>query len=342
MNVSMLRPSRIVFAALVVALAACTASAQVTTHYYRYALSVRTQEPAFANEIPSAAHVSGNIFETETDAQGRMTQAARLRNGQKLYEADFRFPANAKLPDGYDDIREGEKTGFSKIQRDASGRRIREDHFVVSGTLSGYETYSYSNDDVEIDYYTADGKKASYKTRSYSTTDTLIRSISFSNPDNPGNHSDFEFDGSTGYPKSHQEFINGKLNVRVSYTYNADGDRVREDTYDTNNNWYSADEFSDDLLTKRIYKNGDATREFDYTYDAKRWRKETTLHVKGVLICKFVYDRLSDGRVKRTLALGPNGELFAEYPDMEILDIQQNGHPISGKTATFYKTDNWY
>ena len=39
---------------------------------------------------------------------------------------------------------------------------------------------------------------------------------------------------------------------------------------------------------------------------------------------------------------GPDGALWAEYPDMEIVDVRQNGQPINGRSAIINKAGNWY
>ena len=44
----------------------------------------------------------------------------------------------------------------------------------------------------------------------------------------------------------------------------------------------------------------------------------------------------------RTLAFGPDGDLWAEYPDMEVVDVRQNGQPINGRPAIINKAGNWY
>jgi hypothetical protein len=61
-----------------------------------------------------------------------------------------------------------------------------------------------------------------------------------------------------------------------------------------------------------------------------------------MLVCRFTYDRLADGTTKRTVAFGPDGAVWAEYPDMEVVDVRQNGHPINGRPAIINKAGNWY
>jgi hypothetical protein len=338
------RASGIFFAALVVAMGACTASAQVSIHNYRYRLSTRSHEPGFALELPSIAGVGGTRYEVETDAQGRTTRIAVTRNSQKLSETLFRFAADAKLPSEYDNFEAGEKKSVVRIQRDEAGERVREDYFTVAGTLTEYMVYSYSVDHVDEDSYTADGKRSEHSIRYYSAKGMLTRSIAFTNPDDPGKRTDYEYDEGTGLAKSRQQFNDGKLNVTVSYTYEADGGLVRSDAYDSNHNWFAADEFNDELRTKRIYKEPGGTREIRLTYDENRRLEETLLYYKDALICRFSYDRFPNGTAKRTLVMGPNGKVWAEYPDYEVFDVKRNGEPWDGKLpgSVIHKTGSWW
>jgi hypothetical protein len=312
-----------------------------TIRSYRYELSTRSQESRFASEIsPPAIRVGATRYEVETDTQGRTTRVAVIRDGLTLSERFYRFATSAKLPNEYERFVAGEKTGIVRIQRDEAGNRIREDYFTVGGTLTRYELYSYSPDSVEDTHYTAGGKKTRYEILHYSANETLTQVSYHSSPDLPS-YFETQLDDSTGLAKSQQGFRDGKLSYTSSYTYNADDDLVRDDFYDPNHKWRSADEFNQGLRTRRIYQVGGATRELRYTYDEKRWLKESALYYKETLVCKFVYDRLPDGTAKLTRALGPNGELWAEYPDREVSDVKINGEALAGESV-IHKTGNWW
>jgi TonB family protein len=311
-----------------------------TIRSYRHELFTRSQESKFASEISPAIRVGGTRYEVETDTQGRTTRVAVIRDGQTFSERFYRFATSAKLPHEYERFVAGEKIGVVRIQRDEAGNRIREDYFTVGGTLTRYELYSYSPDYVEDTHYTAEGKKTRYEILHYSANDTLTRVSYHSSPDIP-NYVDTELDDGTGLWKSRQGFKDGKLSDTSSFTYNADDDLVRADFYNSNHKWYSADEFDHGLRTRRIYQVGGATRELQYTYDEKRWLKESALYYKETLVCRFVYDRLPDGTAKQTRALGPNGELWAEYPDAEVSDVKINGEALAGENV-IHKTSNWW
>ncbi|MGB0035176.1 MAG: hypothetical protein WBP79_06855, partial [Candidatus Acidiferrales bacterium] len=134
--------SRIFFTAFIVAMAACTASAQVTIRNYRYRLSTRSHEPAFATEISSTVDLRGTRYEVESDPQGRTTRIAVIRKDKKLSETFFRFAGDAKLPNGYENFDAGQITGTVAIKRNDAGDRIREDYFTVGGTLTEYMVYT--------------------------------------------------------------------------------------------------------------------------------------------------------------------------------------------------------
>jgi len=338
------RASRIFFAAFVVAMTACAAGAQGGVHNYRFELTTRSQEPAFAMELSTTAGVGGRRYEVEADAQGRTARIAVIRNGQKLSETVFRFAANAKFPSEFDKIEAGQNTGLVVIERDDAGNRVRENSFTVGGALIEYVEYSYQPDHVEQDFFTTAGKKSEYSLHYYSPKGTLTRSVKYTNPDDPGKRTEYEYDDGTGLAKSRQQFSGGKLNVTVTYTYNADADLVRSDAYDSNHNWFAADEFNNELRTKRSYKEAGGTREMHLTYDEKGWLKESTLYYKNAFICRFVYDRYANGTARQTRVLGPKGEPWAEYPDYEVFDVKRNGEPWDGKLPGFvvHKTGNWW
>ena len=330
-------------AGLILLISVCGANAQSVVHSYRYQLSTRSQESAFAGEISPGARVGGQIYEVETDAQGRRIRVSVLRNGQKLSETIYRFAGNAKLPSEYDDIEAGEKTGLGRIQRNEAGQRNREDFFTAGGTLTGYDVYFYGHPPlVEITGFTADGKKKNSFVFDPTSRDTLKTIVRYSNPTDATYHTDSVIDENTGLvqtrSQSHQTIVNTQ-----ALTYDSDGDLTRTDFYDANHIWYVGDEFNNGLRIKRIYKMEAARGRCDNAWRRKRWLKRSAVvYIKDVLVCRLVVDRLPDGTAKRTLALGPDGVLWAEYPNLGIADINQNGQPANGQTSIIHKTGNWW
>ena len=173
----------------------------------------------------------------------------------------------------------------------------------------------------------------------YSPKDIRTRAVNYSNPDDQSFHVDFDFDDRTGLRKGSRQFEGGTLSSSGLFDYDDYGDLVRQQIFDAAGNWFAASELVNGLTMKRLY---DSSKELRYSYDERRSLKETTLFYNDMLVCRFTYDRLADGTTTRTLAFGPDGVLWAEYPDMEVVDVRQNGHTINGRPAIINKTGNWY
>jgi hypothetical protein len=328
---------RLLFLALIASIIPSVARAQAGTRYYRDELLTRAQESSYANEVQ--AGVSGRHHMVETDAQGRITRAAVRRDGQKISERVYSFTTDGTAPTEYDTYTGSEKTGRVKIQRNAGGERTREDYFTAAGVATGYTVYSYRTDSVEATSFTVDGKRRSVNVSFYSPKNILVRAINYSNPDDQGFHVDSDFDDRTGLRKGSTQFESGNLSNSGLFNYDDDGDLVRQDVFDAAGHWFAAAELVKGLTTKRLY---DSSKELRYSYDERRRVKETTLFYNDMLVCRFTYDRLADGTPTRTLAFGPDGALWAEYPDMEVVDVRQNGHPINGRPAIINKIGDWY
>jgi hypothetical protein len=328
---------RLYAVAIVCALSPSIATGQTSVRHYRYELMTRAQESTYTDEVPSDAR--GRHHAVETDAQGRITRAAVIRDGQKISERVYSFAPDGQAASEYETFTGTEKTGRVRVQRNAGGDRTREDYFTVNGVLTGYTLYTHTADSVEAISYTSDGKKRAVNVSFYSPKDILTRAISYSNPEDRSFHVDSDFDDRTGLRKGSSQFEGGNLSNSGLFDYDDDGDLVRQDVFDPAGHWFAATELVNGLTTKRLY---DSSKELRYSYDERRRVKETTLFYNEMLVCRFTYDRLADGTATRTLAFGPDGELWAEYPDMEVVDVRQNGHPINGRPAIINKAGNWY
>jgi hypothetical protein len=328
---------RLVLLAFIGAISPPAASGQTSVHYYRYEMMTRAQEFVYANEVPSDTRGRQNAVETDT--LGRITRTAVIRDGQKISERVYSFAPDGKAASGYETFTGAEETGRVRIQRNGDGGRTREDYFTVNGVLTGYTLFSYRADSVETTSYTSDGQKRAVNVSFYSPTGILTRAITYSNPDDQSFHVDSDFDERTGLRKGSTQFESGNLSNSGLFDYDDSGDLVRQDVFDPAGRWFAAAELVDGLTTKRLY---DSSKELRYSYDERRRVKETTLFYNDMLVCRFSYDRLPDGTAKRTLAFGPDGALWAEYPDMEIVDVRQNGQPINGRPAIINKPGNWY
>jgi hypothetical protein len=328
---------RLLLLALIASIDPPAASAQADVRYYRYELLTRSQDSQYLTEV--RAGVSGRHHAVETDSRGRIVRTAVIRAGERVSQRAYWFPPDADAASEYDTFTGSEKTGRVKIARNASGERTREDYFTVGGAATGYTLYAYRADSVEATAYTVEGKKRTVNVSFYSPKGILTRAISYSNPDDQGFHVDSDFDDRTGLRKGSTQFESGNLSNSGLFNYDDHGDLVRQDVFDPAGNWLAAAELVNGLPTKRLY---DSSKELRYSYDERRRVRETTLFYNEMLVCRFTYDRLPDGTATRTFAFGPDGALWAEYPDMEVVDVRQNGHPINGRPATINKMGNWY
>jgi hypothetical protein len=323
--------------ALVASINPPVATAQADVRYYRYELLTRSQESRYVNEV--RAGVSGRHHAVETDSLGRVTRTAVIRAGHRVSQRVYVFAPDASVASEYDTFTGSEKTGRVRIGRNASGERTREDYFTVGGAATGYTLYSYRVDSVEATSHTVEGKKSVVNVSFYSPEGILIRSMSYTNPDDQGFHVDSDFDDRTGLRKGSTQFEGGNLSSSGLFNYDDDGDLLRQDVFDPAGRWFAATELVNGLTMKRLYES---SKELRYSYDERRRVKETTLFYNEMLVCRFTYDRLPDGTATRTFAFGPDGALWAEYPDMEVVDVRQNGRPINGRPATINKLGNWY
>jgi hypothetical protein len=323
--------------------ALCAVSAQAETHSFRYSLSTKSGEPKYSDELPAGKGETGCRYDVEVDVQGRTTQVATIQDGQKISKVVYHFPKNEKLPDGYDNFEAGERTGTVQIQRNENGYRKRVDYKTTQGTLTGYTLYFYHPDNVEAFNYSPEGVEKERDTLFYSDRGLLVRYRYYLNG-NSGSSFEYEVDENTGFNKSGKQFEGTRILNTKKFTYDADGNLTRRDGYGSTGDWYVAVEFSKGLATKKIYKgnNGQAGKEIQYSYDKKRWGTECKIYYNNRLICTLIYDRLPDGTVKRTLAKGPNGDLWAEYPNAGVMDIDSTGQAVGQTNAIIYKTGAWW
>ena len=306
--------------------------------YYRRSVPTRSPYPTYADEVPARSR--GTYYRVERDVAGRVTHLTTLRNGHPTGEWIYDFDRDSKLPKGFRYLEASETKGVTKFIRNLNGDVVRSDEFTAAGSPTGYWTADYSGDTVvTISNFTSDGRKTSWSVSSYSPAGLLTQIVSYLNPDDSTRYIVSEIDRDTGHQLSVTQMAGGEVQNKQRYSYNADGDIIRHDGYKADGSWLASDEYSDDLRTKRVYAAG---QEFRYSYDGTRTMTETQVWVRGHLVCRLTYDRMSDFTVKRTIAVGPNGELWAEYADQFVTDVGRDGTSISKKPATIYKKGSWW
>ena len=107
---------------------------------------------------------------------------------------------------------------------------------------------------------------------------------------------------------------------------------------------FGATDFAEGLKVTSRYDLADgSTLEVRFSHDDKRRTRETRYAYDGRHICTLVYERLPNGRVVRSMALGPNGDVWAEYPDLFVEYIERSGEAVDRPgVAKIYKKGPWW
>jgi hypothetical protein len=315
------------------------ACVRADVHRYRYEIIDRMGEPRFAVELPLNSSPSGPWYEVERDSLSRLARVAGMRGATKENEIIYHYLGKTLFSYSADTYQLGEHTGLLKYQRNEKGCLIRADGFTVSGEPTGYNVRSYNGDGVEDICYSADGKPVVRLFCYYSDKDALTHYRRYA-----GNaYYDYFLDATTGVATSRKKFENDKLQATSVYRHDENGEILREDVYNQDGTPFGSIEYSQGLIVRKDYKLTDGTKtESIITYDEKRRAKEAKFSVNGKIVCTFVYDRLAVGTVKRTRALGPGGALWAEYPNDEVNEVEQNGQAPNRNDAILHRTGNWW
>lgn len=313
-------------------------------HYYRDSLLVRFGPPnRYTTEVPVQSAMQGTYFRVTTDDRARIASVEKLVNGQVTVKTVFQYSADTPLPDRAQVFTQGVLTGSIRYQRDTAGEVMRCDNSDVNGILTGYWTATFSSDHSDSASFTAAGTTKRTWTDYYAGDGVTVREIS--NTAGSSRSVDSEYDHNTGLTKIEKISENGNLIYLIRSTYDSNDNLVRNDHYDVNGTWYAADFYQDGLEQKKLYAavSGRTKIDIRFTYDSKRWIATGQQYVSDKLVCTFNYEHLSDGTIKRTLALGPDGSLWAEYPDTLVQAVEKSGR-IGGRptVGTIYKIGDWW
>ena len=337
------RQALIVVAIVLALLAFIPAQARADVQFYRYWLD--TYQPGlekFTGPIRSPKDAGGTIYQVERDARGRVVHVTTIRSGKKLGETLYQFSGTSKLPSGYRYFEGGALSSMARYQRDAQGFIARKNYLTAQGDLTGYALWVHSPSQITWTNYSASGAVTSRGTSYYAANGVLNRSREYPT-ESSVRYYEYQYDGSTGQIIQSNKVEDGKVVLNKRYTHDSNGDRVRTDLFDPAGKPYGWEEYSGGLLRRKVYNFADGnSEELLSTYDSKRNLLNTTLAWNGKLVCTFTYDRLANGTVKRTLATGPNGYLWAEYPDSEVTDVTRDGQPVDKGLSKIYKTGNWF
>jgi hypothetical protein len=315
------------------------ACVRADVHRYRYEITGRSGEPRFAGELPPDSSPSGPWYEVERDSLTRLTRVADMRGATKENEIIYHYLGKTLFSDDADTYKSGEHTGHLKYLRNEKGDLTRTDGFTVSGEPTGYNLRVYNRDGVEDTRYSADGKPVVRYFYYYSDKDVLTHYRLYVG----SAYYDCILDTATGVGTSRQKFQDDKLQATSVYKYDENGEIVHEDVYNQDGTPFGALEYSEGLIVRKDFQLTDGTKEESIiTYDEKRRAKKAKFSVNGKFVCTFVYDRLPDGTVKRTLALGPGGDIWAEYRGLGVNQVEENGQASNRNDAILHRTGNWW
>jgi hypothetical protein len=343
-DVARIRRSRMSLALAVslIGLGYAAVAATAAERYYRDDLDIRTEPPArYVIEVPEKAAMHGGYFKVTTDAKGRVIRSAFLVDGQSTGETVYEYSGDAVLPTGARYFKQGMLTGITKYTRDASGRVTRSEFYTAQGSLTGYTTTNWVAGHAESANFAPDGVRRWHAEEYYSPAGIEVRSVMHYEGSNTYNES--IYDTKRGLVKSSKQYTNGQLQISYTNTYDADDDLVRQDLYSNKGTWYGAKLYEHNLVTKKLYKfSSGATQETYIKYDARRWAESAKFYVNNKLICTFLFEHLPDGTTKRTVAQGPDGSLWAEYPDRYVDEVDRNGHPPNSNLGIIHRAGTWW
>jgi antitoxin component YwqK of YwqJK toxin-antitoxin module len=311
-----------------------------SVHTYRYSLELKSGESQFTGE-PRAA-LRGKAVRVKKDSLDRIIQVSNLTNGKTTSYDVYHYSGNEILPSSYDYFSDGKLIFKIPIQRNANGDRIRVDYNDPSGEPVSYSTRSINGDVVETIDHPAKPSFLSIETRTvayYSPKGLLVRQES-----HVGSFAtlDFAYDEMTGLATSSKDFYYDKFTRSAKYAYD-DGISLRDEFFDSTGTLNGVDQYENGLKSssQRTFSDGDSKRQV-FTYDSTGLAKATKLYRKDKLICTLTYQYLR-GKIKRTVARGPSGDLWAEYPGLFVQDVDSKGHPIDDSEAgVIHKTGDWW
>ena len=315
-------------------------TATITTQYYRYLLGTRQGISRFAGQLQSAP-VTGKYYTVETDRLGRMVRRLELFNGKLDGELRYAYTGSSKLPDST--IRylpTGEVSTVNHFMFNGDGNVVSVRAVTPFGEVASATTYIDVGADRQMIDSTSEGQRRTII--QYSPTGVLISTKAYLA--NGTDYTETSYDTATGFPAQHQFVRPGVGSVSTRFTRDSDGTLTRADFFGSNDTWIGATEYADghEISTRFKWPDGQ-TMEARPIYDSRNFERERSYMRNGTIVGKFVYDRYPNGRIKRTLAVAPDGQLLAEYEGLYVNFVEKDGHPSGNPTAgKIYKTTPWW
>jgi hypothetical protein len=332
----------ILFFVLILGSLGLASSVHAVMHSYRYQLVKRCGLDECVGDLLGAPNV-GQRFDVEEDAEGRRVRTVGFQDGLETAENRFKYSGDNKVLDGWAVIVHGKTNGIVTVTYGTDGCAKRMDFLTGDKQLTAYSTFEQrSSNRVEVLKYDSHNTLRSRQMMFYNEHDVLIGE-KIGDPLGGAKYVEIRFDDATGMETSRKEFIGKQLQFRSECLYNEFGNVIARKDYNKEGQNTGGSDYSAGLMTNRWYaESGNHTLSFRYSYDENRWKKEAKVYQDQNLVCVLTYERMSNGAPKRTLAKSPGGELWAEYPDEEVLVIRPDGRLSHPTKATFYKTGPWW
>ena len=338
-----MRHARFFQLCVVVFLALSAFAAQTSVHVYRYEIHNRTGDSDYREELPAGVPSIGPAFEVERDQAGRLIRETDYEDGKATATERTHFTGMETLPDSFEIWINGQKSSVVKMQRNAAGVALRYDTYTANGELTSYTVVKELADRQDVRGFGPQGTPVDHVEYFFGPSGALNRRVSYVSPTSDEIFMVTELDEQTGQRLNSRTLERGKVVTTQSWTYSADGDLTRVDSYLEGTKWYGASEGRDGLLVRKIVALADgATKEVRYTYDDKRLLKLSEMFYNDQLVCTLTYEMASDGTAQRTIARYPDGTVFEEFPPPAVNELDRHGQ-VTGRTdAIRYGTkDLW-
>lgn len=332
--------------AVAVAVVAGASSAAAATKLYRFALGIGTNPARYVLPL-SATKPTGPYFRVTTDAAGRIASVESLRSGTVLSRIDYAYEAGAAHPSKAATFIKGEAAGSRLLSYYPDGKLKRLETYTVLGKLTGYETCEpIAGGARDCLDHNPEGKPIEHYQSTFGADGVLVQQKHWREGDKQFYL--VKLDPTNGLEIESRliRFDNGAVLNIARRTYDANGDQVRADAFTADGTSpFASMEFADDLMQKKSYRYTDGqTYVVQAHYGANRWRTGADILVNGKLAFRFAYVWQSDGTILKSQALGLDGELWAEYPDLFLDEVTRQGavrlgNPNAG--AVYHKQPWW-
>jgi len=190
--------------------------------------------------------------------------------------------------------------------------------------------------------YSATGQPEGRTLLVYTDEDVLLRSRWF--PSAAPTHYDTRFDPRTGLVKGRQKIHLGVLDSSSREIHDSGGLVLRSIHYDAAGRRYGVTDFAEGLkiVTRVDFADG-SSLEVRFSHDEKRRTREARYAYNGRPVFTLIYERLPNGRVVRTVARGPGGNVWAEYPGVYVEYVDRNGEAIDRPgVARIHRKEPWW